>query len=127
MTHSAMAESALRATGGEGSGLLLERERELEAFESALDQLGEGVGSLLLVEGPAGIGKTRLLAAVRETARDRELWIGGARGGELEREMPFGVARQLFEATVERSLEGERERLLAGSAELSLIALGHRD
>ena len=119
---------ALRANGGEGSGLLLERERELEAFARALDRLGEGVGSLLLVEGPAGIGKTRLLNEADALARRRRgLLVRTARAGQLEREMPFGVARQLLEPVIEGSPEKERARLLAGSAELALIALGRAD
>jgi DNA-binding CsgD family transcriptional regulator len=112
---------------GEAAGLLLERERELQAIEVALDRLAEGAGSLLIVEGPAGIGKTHLLAEATELARGRDLRVRPARGGELEREMPFGVARQLFESVVERASAEERSQLLAGSAELSLLALGRED
>ena len=106
---------------------LLERERELAAIERALDRLAEGVGSMVLVEGPAGIGKTALLAAATDLAKERGVLVRSARGGQLEREMPFGIARQLFEVVVERASDAERERLLAGSAELALMALGGAD
>ena len=121
-----MARAAVRAVGGVGS-VLLERERELAAFEHALDRVAGGSGLLLLVEGPAGIGKTRLLAEATERARARELLVRTARAGELERGMPYGVVRQLLEPVIERSSEDERSRLLAGSAGLALIALGRTD
>ena len=39
----------------------------------------------MLVEGPAGIGKTRLLAAGRDLASERGVRTLMARGSELER------------------------------------------
>ncbi len=82
---------------------------------------------MVLIEGPAGIGKTALLAAAAVLADERGLLVRSARGGQLEREMPFGIARQLFEPVVERASETERSTLLAGSAELALMALGGAD
>ena len=106
---------------------LLERERELDAVRDALDRLADGQGSMLLIEGPAGIGKTRLLAAATELGRRQAALVLEARAGQLEREMPFAVARQLLEPPVERADEAERSRLLSGSAALSLIAFGLED
>ncbi len=54
-------------------------------------------GSLLLFEGAAGIGKSRLLAEVGRVAQGLGACTLRARGGELEVGFPFGVARQLFE------------------------------
>src|SRR5688500_12233353 len=42
-----------------------------------------------------------------------------ARGGELEREFPFGVIRQLFEARLAEAGEEERAELLSGPAGLA--------
>ena len=106
---------------------LLERQGELEVVRDALDRLADGQGSMLLIEGPAGIGKTRLLAAATEHARSRGVPVLEARAGQLEREMPFVVPRELFEPLIERADEAERERLLSGSAVLSLIAFGLQD
>ena len=103
---------------------LLERERELDVVRDALDRLGDDQGSMLLIEGPAGIGKTRLLGAAAELGRRQAALVLEARAGQLEREMPFVVARQLLEPPIERADEAERSRLLAGSAALSLIAFG---
>ena len=58
----------------------------------------EGGGGGLLIEGPPGIGKTRLLGAARALADDRR--VLSARGSELERDFPFAVVRQLLEPVV---------------------------
>ena len=78
------------------AAVLLERESELAAIEAGLERARDGHGSLLLVEGAAGIGKSSLLAAARTLATERGLGTLTARGGELEREFPGGVARQLL-------------------------------
>jgi Cdc6-like AAA superfamily ATPase len=49
-------------------GALLERGGELARIESALAEAREGRGRFVVIEGPAGIGKTTLLAAVRDAA-----------------------------------------------------------
>ena len=55
----------------------------------------------MVVEGPAGIGKTELLAAARGArARAPGCTPLTARGTELERAFGFGVVRQLFEPLV---------------------------
>ncbi len=41
---------------------LFERSDELQAIDSALREARAGNGSALVIEGPAGIGKTALLA-----------------------------------------------------------------
>ena len=94
---------------------LLERERELGALEAAVTATADGAASLVLVEGPAGIGKSRLLAEARLLGEKHELTVCSARGGELERDFPFGVVRQLFESQL--VTESERSRLLAGPAQ----------
>ena len=96
------------------TGRLLERELELETLAAAVGAAALGTASLVLVEGPAGIGKSRLLAEARALARESELCVRSARGGELERDFPFGVVRQLFESQLVD--ESERSRLLSGAA-----------
>jgi DNA-binding CsgD family transcriptional regulator len=94
--------------------LLLERDREVESLHAALTEAAAGGGRLVLVEGPAGIGKSRLLAELRNAAHEDDMRVLTARGSELEREFPFGVVRQLFEPPL---TDGEaRERWLAGAA-----------
>ena len=52
----------------------------------------------MLLEGPAGIGKTRLMQAAGRCGRELGLMTLSARGSELERDFAYGVVRQLFEA-----------------------------
>src|SRR5262245_978332 len=99
---------------------LLEREREIAALERLLDRTRESRGAVVLIEGPAGIGKTRLLAAARERARG--MTVLTARCSELEREFSFGAVRQLFEPLARDP--GQRERLLAGAAAAAEGVLG---
>jgi DNA-binding CsgD family transcriptional regulator len=94
---------------------LLERDTELETIGSLLGEAHDGRGACVLVEGAAGIGKTRLLAAARELAGFHGLQVLQARGGELERDFPYGVVRQLFEAP----LAGGHAELLAEAAGLA--------
>ena len=79
---------------------LLERERELAAVAAAVDAAAAGHGSVLWIEGPAGIGKTRLLRAARAHAERSGVRVLRARASELEREFAFGVVRGLFEPAV---------------------------
>ena len=104
---------------------LLERERELEALREAVARTCEGAGSAVLIEARAGVGKSRLMASARALARDAGLEVLEARGAVLERELAFGVARQLFEQRVSSATEAERDALFAGAAGLSRRLLGH--
>ena len=103
--------------------LMLEREAEMAALAATLDAARAGEGRLVLVEGSAGIGKTRLLAEARALAVAAEFEVLTARGGELEGEFAFGIVRQLFEAPLALATPELRGELLAGAAELSLSLL----
>ena len=103
---------------------LLEREAELARVAGLLDEAGHGAGAVVVVEGPAGIGKSELLAAVGAGARARGFAVVSARGSEFEAEIAFGVARQLFEPMLRAASAGERRRLLGGVARVGARALG---
>src|SRR5689334_338250 len=70
------------------SGTLVEREGELELLRRLVGEAAEGRGSLLMLDGPAGIGKSGLLAAGHDHAAARGFQLLRARGGELERGFP---------------------------------------
>ena len=70
------------------------RDTELGALDGALDELTAGRSVVLLVEGEAGIGKSRLLDDVLDRARGRGLLVMSGRGEELERTRPFGVVAE---------------------------------
>ena len=98
--------------GSSARALLLERERELTALRGVIGEATGGQSRVVMVEGPAGIGKTRLLAEARRLAAEAGLRVLGARGGELEREFAFGVVRQLLEP----SLDGRDSSAFDGAA-----------
>jgi len=95
---------------------LVDRDAELNALGAAIERARSGAGQTILIEGPAGAGKSALMAAASSRAADGELRVLRASGSELEREHAFGVVRQLFEPVLTRGPAGERERLLAGAA-----------
>lgn len=103
---------------------LLERESELQQLELLVEETRTGRGRLVLIEGPPGIGKTRLLEAARARARERGTAVLSARASELDREFPFGVVRQLFETLVASADASRRARLLEGAAGLAAPLLG---
>ena len=103
---------------------LLEREAELARVDRAFDRVSAGAGAVVVVQGPAGIGKSELLAAVRLAAQTRRFGVLGAQGSEFEEEIAFGVARQLFEPMLRAASPGERRGLLDGVARVGARALG---
>ena len=64
-----------RPGGAQPTGDLVEREDELHAIDSTLDRLAAGQGGIVLFEGPAGIGKTRLLDELGHRAATRDLLV----------------------------------------------------
>jgi DNA-binding CsgD family transcriptional regulator len=109
---------------GEHDGLLLERDRELARIRECLQRARQGRGGALVVEGPAGIGKTALLAVARDAAEGKGFRVLRARGAELEREFAFGVVRQLVEPVVVGASEEERSQLLDGPPGVAARLLG---
>ncbi|MDQ2896084.1 MAG: AAA family ATPase, partial [Actinomycetota bacterium] len=95
---------------------LLQRDRELSGLTAALTAASRGEGSLVVIAGAAGTGKTALLAAAVGRARARGFVIRRSRGSELEQKLSFGAIRQLFEPLLRSASLDERERLLSGAA-----------
>lgn len=87
----------------QASTALRERESELHTIDAALARAAASEGGLLLVEGPAGIGKTELLRAAARLAPRRGLAVLRSTAVELERDSPFGVVRHHLEAAVRQA------------------------
>ena len=96
---------------------MLERDSELALLDAGVSMALAGSGGIVVVQGPAGIGKSRILAAVGEPARGESILVLRARGGELERDFAFGVVRQLFEPVLSALGPAELDAVL----DLSLI------
>jgi DNA-binding CsgD family transcriptional regulator len=103
---------------------LLERSEELARIESALADARTGRGTFVVIEGPAGIGKTALLEAARAAAEDGGMHVLRSRGTELERDFAFGVVRQLFEPPLAEASDFDRADLLQATAGVAARVLG---
>ena len=79
---------------GTATGELIEREEALATLELEVARGLAGDGRLLLVEGEAGVGKTRVLDAT--VGRHPEARVLRATAGQYEGDLALGVARQLL-------------------------------
>ncbi|WP_109510081.1 helix-turn-helix transcriptional regulator [Nocardioides speluncae] len=101
----------------------LERETELARIAAALDASATGTGQVLVIEGEAGIGKTRLVEETRRLAKERGFGRLQATGDELESAMAWGVVRQMVERSISRYSGATREAIVAGPTGNALSAL----
>jgi DNA-binding CsgD family transcriptional regulator len=118
-----MATANVVPSGGTAS-LLLEREAQVAALQALTDAAQSGGGRFVVIEGTAGIGKTRLLAEARAIAGSAEMRVLAARGGELEGEFAYGIVRQLFEPLLAAAAADLRTELLSGPAARIASLLG---
>jgi hypothetical protein len=103
---------------------LLERDEPLARIDHVLAGAREGRGALLVLEGPAGIGKTAMMGVARAGACEHGMRVLAARGAQLEREYAFGVVRQLFEPALAGMGEDLRADVLHGPAGVAAGLLG---
>ena len=110
-----------------GRAGLLERDDLLEAISAALDGTQAGTGQALLLEGHAGMGKTRLHEAALDEARTRGMRVLRAAGAELEQNLAFGVAGQLVRALLADLTGPARRAFLAEAPERVRSLAGARE
>ena len=110
--------------GCAGLRSLLERQRELGLIGGWLEDARSRRGRVVLVAAAPGLGKSALLAQAALMGEGRGLRVVFARGGELERGVPFGIARQLFEGEIRGMASSERRALLRGAAGRTRALLG---
>ncbi|MBS1679687.1 MAG: AAA family ATPase [Actinobacteria bacterium] len=132
----ASSRSASTEPGGQGAyhpaiwgigrqSRLLERDEDLKVVRRALGSACEEAGGgTLLIEGPAGVGKTALLGALATTATADGYEVLRARGSEMERDFGFGLARQLFGPLLRSLGPAGRAKLFAGPAGLAAAIFG---
>ena len=102
---------------------LLERGRELAEISAVLEDGAAGRGSVLVIEGPGGIGKSHLLTETGTLAEAAGMEVLRARGDELERTFPLGLISSLLESRFGRATAAERRQLLRGRAQLAASVL----
>jgi predicted ATPase/class 3 adenylate cyclase len=90
-------------TGAAGRGradeigqILVGRKAELARLEAALDKIQSGRSHLLLVEGEAGIGKSRLVEELVRMMRERGVVGLLGMGRSIERQTPYRAWREVF-------------------------------
>jgi DNA-binding NarL/FixJ family response regulator len=102
---------------------LLEREAPLETLGGAVRDAAAGRGSLVLVGGEAGIGKTSLVRALRERVADEVAFLVGA-CEPLSVPAPLAPLRELADAAGAGDLTGldGADRLVLARALLEALA-----
>ncbi len=81
-----------------GSGALYGRDREARALRDALARVREGGNELVLVTGPAGIGKSALVTQ----AFAGTPFVATGKLDSLRGDVPFAALREAFESLFER-------------------------
>ena len=76
--------------------VLIERESALAVLDEFVRAAASGHGGAVLIEGEAGIGKTRLMALARARAGEAGLRVLYATADEIESGVPFAAARVLL-------------------------------
>jgi predicted ATPase len=92
------------------AGGLVGREAELALAAAAVRHLTEGRSSVLVIEGEAGIGKTRLVQSIIDDARSRDVAVFCGQAHPFERARPFGVVAAALGLT-RRSPDSRRTAL----------------
>ena len=102
------------------AGLFVGRDEELRALLFALEEAQAGRGSICLVSGEPGIGKSRLTDELAAHARDREFAVLRGRVWEAGGAPGYWPWVQLLRAYVRDADAGQlRERLGPGAPELA--------
>jgi class 3 adenylate cyclase len=86
---------------------LVGRDDEVKRLTAVVEELTHGRGQMLFLLGEAGIGKTRLLAELRQLATGKVTWLEG-RCHSYGTELPYGPLIQMLRGWV-GSEEGEPE------------------
>ncbi|MDH6626355.1 tetratricopeptide (TPR) repeat protein [Streptomyces sp. LBL] len=109
------------------SASLWERDAEVDAVVRAIEALGtdrSSAGTLLVIRGEAGFGKTALLAETRRIAERHGCRVWSARGGQTLRSVPFNVVRQLLQPALVSLMPEEAREYLGDCYDNAGPALG---
>jgi class 3 adenylate cyclase len=104
-------------------GTFVGREREMEQLKGRLADAFSGLGSVVMVVGEAGIGKTRLLQEFATYARLRGAQVLWGAAYEGEARLPYGPFAEALRDYVSRtSVETLRRAVTEGSSVLAHLA-----
>lgn len=99
---------------------LVERDRELAVLTRCLRDAAAGAGETLFLEAPPGGGKSTILAAAGDMARELGMRVITAAGAELERECSFCLAMRLLRPL---AIAADNDPLRQRPSELGLALL----
>ncbi|HYK31498.1 MAG TPA: AAA family ATPase [Streptosporangiaceae bacterium] len=110
----------MRVHSDDASLGLLERESDVSSIDSLVAGAAAGAGAVLLIRGAAGVGKTELLRVACRIGAERGMGVLSVRGTELERHVPYGLARQLADRALAGRDPAARALVLEGPAGLAV-------
>ncbi|MFP5286711.1 MAG: AAA family ATPase, partial [Thermoanaerobaculia bacterium] len=116
--HRVLGEIEFRERGSGAAAPLVGREREIELLEDRFRLTCSGIGQAVMVVGEAGIGKSRLVQALRERLADRELVWWDVYGSASTQNSPLAPIIDLLDRMVSGSAEISPEGKLDRLAEL---------
>src|SRR5689334_13568854 len=90
-------------TGTLISPLLIGRDEVVELAARRIQEAAAGRGQLLLLTGEAGIGKTRLLTAIRAMAEEAGFRVAGGALAPHDRDVPAAILQDLGRALRRRA------------------------
>lgn len=96
--------------------MLLERDSEVDSVTACLREAADGRGALVVVSGPLGAGKSRLLHALPAHATG-ETVVLRASGALEERDFAFGVVHQFLDSALLVALPEARDQWLSVAPE----------
>jgi tetratricopeptide (TPR) repeat protein len=103
---------------------ILERDEALNSCSFVLDGIGARAGAAIVIEGPAGIGKSELLARVCAESAVRGITPLLVRGNQQDQTLAFGGVRTLLGRWVSGHTARDQQRLFAGAASFAKVPLG---
>jgi tetratricopeptide (TPR) repeat protein len=103
---------------------ILERDDYLNSCSSVLDAVRGRAGATIVVEGPAGIGKSELLARICAESAVRGITPLVVRGNQRDQTRAFCGVRTLLGRWVASFGSQDRQRLFAGAAAFARVPLG---
>lgn len=99
---------------------LLGRERELEELSAAVKRAGAGAPQLVLLEGAAGTGKTRLIEALAEGLSPNELFASG-KFEQFRKHRPYNALLGAVESLLDVFLSAPEAELAEWRGRLDTI------
>lgn len=108
---------------GRGASPIAGRKLELALLDQCLEQAREGRGSVVLVSGEPGIGKSRLCREAADMARQAGFLCVTGHCDEILARPPFGPWVEVLEGILRRLEPGEARERLGGPAAREIARL----